>query len=74
MVDMGGHEEVEDIALLGRQGGHGAEDALDEAAAVGAVGAEAAVARAERAVLLTNNVRDFPMDDITVVQLGSTAA
>jgi len=34
----------------------------------------AAVAKAERAVLLTNNVRDFPMDDITVEQLGSTAA
>ncbi len=44
MVDMGGHEEVEDVALLGGEGGHGAEDALDEAAAVGAVGAEAAVA------------------------------
>lgn len=41
---MGGHEEVEDIALLGRLGGHGAEDALDEAAAGGAVGAEAAAA------------------------------
>ncbi|MFI0607289.1 MAG: PIN domain-containing protein [Anaerolineae bacterium] len=34
----------------------------------------AAVAKAERAVLLTNNIRDFPMDDITVEQLGSTAA
>ena len=34
----------------------------------------AAVARAEGAVLLTNNVRDFPMKDITVEQLGSPPA
>ncbi len=34
----------------------------------------AAVARIERAVLLTNNVRDFPMEDIAVEQLGSAPA
>lgn len=49
MVDMGGHEEIEDTALLGRQGGHGAEDTLDEAADGGAVRAEAAAAREDGA-------------------------